>query len=234
MPLPRPDGRVRIVPSLLAADFAAIGDAVARLEGAVDWLSVDVMDGHFVPNLSFGPDLLRAVRGRTRMALDAHLMVERPASFAPSFVEAGADLVVAHVEATDDPEAFVAATRRRAATGLALKPRTPAERLLPYLKSIDLALVMTVEPGFGGQGFLFDMLAKVRALRAAIDHSGRQVWLAVDGGVNVATVQAAAEAGADALVAGSAVFGAADPAEAARELRAMAQEAFERGRKTLK
>ena len=218
MPLPRPDGRVRIVPSLLAADFGAIGQAVESVSEAADWVTVDVMDGHFVPNLSFGPDLVRAVRARSRIAVDAHLMVERPAVFAPSFAQAGADAVVAHVEAADDPEAFFAVTRRHAAIGLAVKPRTPVDRLLPYLKTIDLALVMTVEPGFGGQNFLFDMLAKVRALREAI----------------VATVQAAAEAGADALVAGSAVFGATCPAEAVRDLRAMAQEAFERGRKAVR
>ena len=234
MPLPRPDGRVRIVPSLLAADFGAIGQAVESVSEAADWVTVDVMDGHFVPNLSFGPDLVRAVWARSRIAVDAHLMVERPAVFAPSFAQAGADAVVAHVEAADDPEAFFAVTRRHAAIGLAVKPRTPVDRLLPYLKTIDVALVMTVEPGFGGQNFLFDMLAKVRALREAIDRSGRPVWLMVDGGVNVATVQAAAEAGADALVAGSAVFGATCPAEAVRDLRAMAQEAFERGRKAVR
>lgn len=234
MALPRPDGKVRIVPSLLAADFASIGEAVSAVEGVTDWVSVDVMDGHFVPNLSFGPDLVKAVRSRSKVAMDAHLMVERPASFARVFADAGADVVVAHLEAADDPEAFLTALGRRAASGLAIKPKTPAEKLLPHLKRVDLALVMTVEPGFGGQGFMSDMLGKIRVLREAIDRSGRDVWLMVDGGVNAQSVAAAAEAGADALVAGSAVYGKKDPASAVRELRAMAQEAFDRGRKAVR
>jgi ribulose-phosphate 3-epimerase len=234
MAFPRPDGRVRIVPSLLAADFAAVGEAVARVEGAADWVSVDVMDGHFVPNLSFGPDLVRAVRQRSRVAIDAHLMVDRPAFFAQAFVDAGADLVIAHAEAAENPEAFFAAAGRRVGVGLALKPATSAERLLPFLKRVDLALVMTVEPGFGGQAFRFDMLDKIRALRQAIDRSGRPVWLMADGGINAETVVLAAEAGADALVAGSSVFRSADPASRVRELRGLAQEAFERGKKVVR
>ena len=233
MALPKPDDRVRIVPSLLAADFAAIGEAVARVEPVTDWVSVDVMDGHFVPNLSFGPDVVRAVRARTRIAMDAHLMVERPSAFARAFADAGADVVIAHVETADDPEAFLQALSGRAA-GLALKPGTPAERLLPFLPRIDLALVMTVEPGFGGQAFLPAMLDKIRALREAIDRSGRPTWLMVDGGINPQTVAAAAQAGANALVAGNAVFKAKDPAAAVRELRAVAQEAFDKGRKALR
>ena len=229
--LPRPDGKVRIVPSLLAADFAAIGEAVSRVEEATDWVSVDVMDGHFVPNLSFGPDLVRDLRARCGVLMDAHLMVERPASYARAFIDAGADAVIGHVEATDDGEAFLSAVDRRACAGLAVKPATPADRLFPFLKRIDIALVMTVEPGFGGQGFLRDMLEKVRALRERVDRSGRPVWIMVDGGINDRTVELAAEAGADALVAGSAVFRAKDPGEAVRELRSMAQEAFDRGRR---
>lgn len=226
----RPDGKVRIVPSLLAADFARIAEAVACLDGAAAWVSVDVMDGHFVPNLSFGPDLVKAVRAQSRVTMDAHLMVERPAFFAKAFADAGADFVLGHVEAADGPEAFLTALGRRAASGLAVKPKTPVDALLPYLKRIDLALVMTVEPGFGGQGFMPEMLGKVRKLREEIDRSGRPVWLMVDGGINAESVAAAAEAGADALVAGSAVFRKADPAAAVRELRSMAQDAFDKGR----
>lgn len=234
MALPTPDGKVRIVPSLLAADFAAIGEAVSSVEGVTDWVSVDVMDGHFVPNLSFGPDLVRAVRARSRIAMDAHLMVERPASYARAFADAGADVVIAHVESAENGESFLSSVDRRAAAGLAVKPATPVDRLFPYLKRIDLALVMTVEPGFGGQAFLSDQLEKIRALRERIDRSGRRVWIMVDGGINARTVELAAEAGADALVAGSAVFRAKDPAAAVRELRAMAQEAYERGRKLVR
>ncbi|MBI4347408.1 MAG: ribulose-phosphate 3-epimerase, partial [Elusimicrobia bacterium] len=149
MALPRPDGKVRIVPSLLAADFGAIGDAVLRVAGDTDWVSVDVMDGHFVPNLSFGPDIVRAVKANGRVALDAHLMVERPAFFANSFADAGADVVIAHEEASEDVESFLAALGRKTQAGVAIKPKTPVDRLLPWIKRIDLALVMTVEPGFG-------------------------------------------------------------------------------------
>ncbi len=234
MALPVPDGKVRIVPSLLAADFGAIGAAVEAVSSATDWVSVDVMDGHFVPNLSFGPDAVKAVKARGRVACDAHLMVERPAFFAKSFADAGADVVVAHEEASEDPEAFLAALGRRSQAGIAIKPKTPVDRLLPFLKRIDLALVMTVEPGFGGQAFLSDQLEKVRALREAIDRSGRKVWLMVDGGVNAETVALAAEAGADALVAGSAVYRKPDAAKAVRELRRVAQDAFDRGRKAVR
>ncbi|MBI5201983.1 MAG: ribulose-phosphate 3-epimerase, partial [Elusimicrobia bacterium] len=197
MALPIPDGKVRIVPSLLAADFGAIGAAVEAVRGATDWVSVDVMDGHFVPNLSFGPDIVKAVKARGGVACDAHLMVERPAFFAKAVADAGADVVVAHEEASEDPEAFLAALGRRAQAGIAVKPKTPVDRLLPFLNRIDLALVMTVEPGFGGQAFLSDQLEKVRVLRDAIDRSGRKTWLMVDGGVNAETVALAAEAGAD-------------------------------------
>ncbi|MBI4423652.1 MAG: ribulose-phosphate 3-epimerase [Elusimicrobia bacterium] len=231
MALAKPDGRVRIVPSLLAADFGALREAAARVQPAADWVSVDVMDGHFVPNLSFGPDVVRALRASSGVGMDAHLMVERPASYARTFAEAGADVVVAHVEAADEPADFLRALGGLAQAGLALKPATGVEAVLPHLGRLDLVLVMTVEPGFGGQAFLPETLAKVRALREAIDRSGRPVWLMVDGGINAKTAAAAAEAGADALVAGNGVYRAADPAEAVRALRAAAQEAFDRGKR---
>ncbi len=224
---PIPDGRVRVVPSLLAADFADLAGALRSVEAETDWVSVDIMDGHFVPNLSFGPDAVSALRRRSRVALDAHLMVEHPECFAPVFADAGADFVVGHVEALRNPDDFFRPLESRGVgRGLGLKPATPASALLALLDRIDLALVMTVEPGFGGQEFLLEMTAKVRQLREAIDRSGRPVWLMVDGGINEETAAAAALAGADALVAGSAVFRDSDPAAALRRLRERAQANF--------
>lgn len=225
---PLPDGRVRVVPSLLAADPADLrGDLAAMAAAGARWASVDVMDGHFVPNLSFGPDLIRSLKRDNRVRLDAHLMVDDPAVLAPAFAEAGADWVIFHLEACARPGALLRALRDQGVgTGLAVKPGTPAARLLPFLKEVDLVLVMTVEPGFGGQRFLPAMLPKLRTLRAAIARSGRRVWLQVDGGIDAASAPLAAEAGADSLVAGSAVFRAGNPAAALRALETSAQRAF--------
>ena len=163
------------------------------------------------------------------MALDAHLMVTDPEKFAGPFVDAGADLVIAHVEACRDPRAWIRDIRQRGAlAGLAIKPATSAEKIEPFLDDLDLALVMTVEPGFGGQAFRADMMPKLRSLREAAQRRRSKAWIMVDGGVNEETVVQAAEAGADAFVAGTSVFRAKDPGEAFRNLRQRAQEAFDR------
>ncbi|MBI5208970.1 MAG: ribulose-phosphate 3-epimerase [Elusimicrobia bacterium] len=221
---------MQIVPSLLSADLACLGECLDAAVGAgVEWVSVDVMDGHFVPNISFGPDLVRMIKKRTRLYVDAHLMVSNPDEAAPFFSRAGADMVVVHWEACRDPRRTLRSLRGDgAAAGMALRPRTPVGRLLPLLAELDLALVMTVEPGFAGAKFLAPQLDKVRALREAIAARGYRCRLQVDGGINLATAAAAAAAGADSLVAGTAVFGAADIGEAFQALMKTARISYEK------
>lgn len=216
-----------IVPSLLAGDLSRLGAQLDAVKAAgCTWVSVDVMDGHFVPNLSFGPDFVRLCKSKG-FVVDAHLMVSNPLVAAPWFAEARADYVTIHLEAVSDARDALEKVRALGVKpGLAIKPKTPVDGLLAALDSCDLALVMTVEPGFGGQKFMADMMPKVSALRRAIDGARRDCWLQVDGGVNAANVAQAAAAGADSLVAGSAVFGATDPGLAFRELEQKARAAF--------
>ncbi|MBI5246945.1 MAG: ribulose-phosphate 3-epimerase [Elusimicrobia bacterium] len=218
---------VAVVPSLLAGDLARLGEQLDVVKSAgCRWLSVDVMDGHFVPNLSFGPDFVRLAKAKG-FYVDAHLMVSNPLVVAPWFVAAHADIVTVHLEAVD---AAVDALKKikafGAKAGLAIKPKTPVDGLLAALGECDLALVMTVEPGFGGQKFMADMMPKVAALRREIDAKRHQCWIQVDGGVNSSNIAQCAAAGADSLVAGSAVFAAEDPAAAFRELELKARAAF--------
>lgn len=216
-----------VVPSLLAGDLSCLGAQLDAVKAAgCRWVSVDVMDGHFVPNLSFGPDFVLLAK-KHGFFVDAHLMVSNPETVAPWFAKAGADIVTVHAEAVEDARSCLRAIKalgRKA--GLAVKPKTSVEGVLSVLDECDLALVMTVEPGFGGQGFMSEMLPKVKALRAAIDARGLDCWLQVDGGVGILNIAQAAEAGADSLVAGSAVFGAADPVAAFKTLEAKARAAF--------
>jgi ribulose-phosphate 3-epimerase len=216
----------QISPSILSADFARLADELARIEGAADWAHVDVMDGHFVPNLTLGLPVVEAILTSTSTPVDCHLMIEDPDRWAPLYAEAGAGSVTFHVEAAAAPVRLARQLRGAGArAGMALKPATPVEPYVDLLPELDMLLVMTVEPGFGGQPFLDVVLPKLRRAREAIRGRALDVWLQVDGGVSLETVERCAEAGADVLVAGSAVYGAADPAEAVRRLREAASAA---------
>ncbi|MCF4006577.1 ribulose-phosphate 3-epimerase [Corynebacterium uropygiale] len=211
-----------IAPSILAADFSRLGEEIARVPEA-DWIHVDIMDGHFVPNLSFGPGITATVDQITDKVLDVHLMIENPERWIETYVKAGADCIIFHVEAVSDVVKVAKQIRSHGVrAGFSLRPGTPIEPYLHVLEHVDEVLVMSVEPGFGGQSFMPDQLDKVRTLRAVIDANGLDVTIEIDGGIGAATIEQAAEAGCDAFVAGSAVYGAEDPNEEIRTLRALA------------
>ena len=213
--------RPQISPSILSADFARLADELARIEGAADWAHVDVMDNHFVPNLTLGLPVVEALLRTTTLPVDCHLMIEDPDRWAPAYAEAGAGSVTFHVEAAAAPVRLARSLRAAGArAGMALKPATPVEPYLDLLPELDMLLVMTVEPGFGGQGFLDVVLPKLRRCADALrGRDDLDVWLQVDGGVSAETIERCAEAGADVFVAGSAVYGADDPAAAVQALR---------------
>ncbi|MCM2267814.1 MAG: ribulose-phosphate 3-epimerase [Elusimicrobiales bacterium] len=216
---PVPDGRAALVPSVLSADFCCLRRSLAPLRRLASWVQVDVMDGRFVPNISFGPAITAFVARASGLPVDAHLMVEEPGKFLDAFAGAGAGLITVHAEARGAAKCLRRIKALGLKAGLALRPKTPVKALVPFLGLIDLALVMTVEPGFGGQAFMPAMLPKVFAARELIARSGRRVWLQVDGGINAETAVLAAGAGADSLVVGSALFKVPSPAGFLRALK---------------
>ena len=214
---------IRISPSILAADFANLKPDVDDVRaGGADWLHVDVMDGLFVPNISIGIPVVKSLRKATDMFLDVHLMIDRPHRYVGEFCDAGADMVVFHVEADQPQDLFAAIEEVKAKgkmVGLSVKPKTPAEVLVPYLPLLDMVLVMTVEPGFGGQRFMHDQLPKIKTIAGMIAQVKPECLLEVDGGIDPTTSPLVKEAGANVLVTGSAVFGKADRAAAIDAIR---------------
>jgi ribulose-phosphate 3-epimerase len=216
---------LRINPSILAADFVNMQAELGRIASA-DFVHVDVMDNHFVPNLTFGPQMVGRIQETSPVPLDVHLMIEDPDRWAPEYAELGAASVTFHLEAAADPVGLARRLRQIGArAGVAVKPGTPVDSLLEMLAEFDQVLVMTVEPGFGGQSFMPETMPKLRRLSDEVRRRGATVWLQVDGGIGESTIARAAEAGADTFVAGSAVFGADDPDRAIAGLRAAAARA---------
>ncbi len=216
---------IQITPSILNADLAQLGDEVARI-GSADWVHVDVMDNHFVPNLTLGLPVIESLRTHTDLPIDVHLMIEDPDRWAPAYAEAGCGSVTFHAEAAAAPIRLAREIRTKGArASLALKPATPIEPYEDLLPELDMVLIMTVEPGFGGQSFLDVCLPKIRRARSMMDKQGLETWLQIDGGISLETIERCVEAGADVFVAGSAVYSAADPDAMVAELRATAEAA---------
>ena len=215
---------LKLSPSVLAADFSDLRSEIQKVESAeCDMLHLDVMDGMFVPNISFGMPVIAALRPHSKLLFDVHLMIEDPIRYIKDFVKAGADSITFHYESCNDQKAVIEEIRKYGVrVGISIKPQTPAFVLEPLLPSVDMVLVMTVEPGFGGQDFIAEVLPKVRRARELVDTGHLTLLVEVDGGINADTIEQAAAAGADVFVAGSAVYGAEDPAAAISALRAKA------------
>jgi len=209
-------GTIEIAPSVLAADFAYLADHIARVENYVNILHIDIMDGHFVPNLTIGPSVVRKIRLHSKLFFDTHLMITDPAHYAPEFIKAGADGITFHLEAVTDPQTIIKQLRDlNVAVGISIKPKTPVAALLPVISEVDMVLLMTVEPGFGGQSFLPDSPHRCAELKKLLRPDQR---LEVDGGIDPTTAGIITKAGADTLVAGSAIFTATDPAAAIKAI----------------
>lgn len=216
---------MKIAPSILSCDFSVMGEETKRMENAgADYIHLDVMDGHFVPNITFGAPVIKAIRPYSTLPFDVHLMIDHPYDYIDDFADAGADVITFHVESKSDIKATIAKIKEKGIKpGLVIKPKTPASAVFPYLKEIFMVLVMTVEPGFGGQSFMEDMLPKLQEIREEAKRQGADILLELDGGINDKTIAKAAKAGGDICVSGTGVFKAPDAKQAIETLKSLCE-----------